>query len=68
MKSVQTCLAVCEEFTNTILVDKQNSSLIINVDDAWFDVLNTRLNKMGYKLIHKSKVGGGYTCGYIHFT
>lgn len=65
MKSVQTCLAVCEEFTNTILVDRKNSSIILNVDLEWFDVLNERLDRMGYSIVHKSKVGSGLTCVYI---
>ena len=58
-------MAVCEEFTNTILVDKKNNSVLVNVDLKWFDVLDDRLSRMGYKLIHKSKVGEGFTCAYL---
>ena len=65
MKSVSTCTALCEEFTNTILVDSKHNSIIVNVDSEWFDILNTRLKEIGFKLIHKSKVGEGYTCAYI---
>lgn len=58
-------MAVCEEFTNTILVDKKNNSVLVNVDFKWFEMLDKRLIRMGYKLIHKSKVGEGFTCAYI---
>jgi recombinational DNA repair ATPase RecF len=58
-------MAVCEEFTNTILVDKKNNSVLVNVDSQWFDVLDKRLICMGYRLIHKSRIGEGFTCAYI---
>jgi hypothetical protein len=58
-------MAVCEEFTNTILVDKVNRSVIVNVDAVWFNILNDRLSKMGYKIAHKTRVGDGFTCAYI---
>lgn len=65
MKQVQACMAVCEEFTNTILVDKVNRSVIVNVDAVWFKNLNDRLVRMGYKMAHKTRVGNGFTCAYI---
>jgi len=62
---MQTSMAVCEEFTNTILVDSKRSSIIVNVDSEWFSVLDTRLSEIGFKLIHKSPVGDSFTCAYI---
>lgn len=62
---MQTSLAVCEEFTNTILVDSKRGSIIVNVDKEWFPFLDSRLSYMGFKLIHKSVVGNSYTCSYI---
>ena len=58
-------LGSLRRITNTILVDRKNSSIILNVDLEWFDVLNERLVRMGYSIVHKSKVGGGLTCVYI---
>lgn len=65
MKSVSTCTAICEEFTNTVLVDGKHNSIIVNVDEEWFEILNERLKGIGFKLIHKSKIGQGFTCAYI---
>jgi len=65
MKSVSTCTAVCEEFTDTVLIDSKHNSIIVNVTGDWFEILNERLKSIGFKLIHKSKIGEGYTCAYI---
>lgn len=65
MKSVTTCTAVCEEFTDTVLIDSKHNSIIVNISEEWFDVLNSRLLSIGFKLIHKSKIGEGFTCAYI---
>jgi hypothetical protein len=65
MKSVTTCTAVCEEFTDTVLVDSKHNSIIVNVAAEWFSILNERLKEIGFKCIHKSTVGNGFTCAYI---
>ena len=65
MKSVSTCTAICEEFTDTVLIDSKNNSIIVNVSSEWFSILNDRLKEIGFKCIHKSPVGEGFTCAYI---
>jgi len=65
MKATSTPLAVCEEFTNTVLVDGKRNSIVLNIEEEWFDSLNSRLNQLHYCLIHKSKIGTGFTCVYI---
>jgi hypothetical protein len=65
MKSVPTCTSLCEEFTDTVLIDSKHNSIIVNVAEEWFDVLNQRLLSIGFKLIHKSKIGESYTCAFI---
>lgn len=65
MKSVSTCTAVCEEFTDTVLIDSKQNSIIVNVSAEWFPVLNDRLKEIGFKCIHKSAIGDGFTCAYI---
>ena len=65
MKATSTPLAVCEEFTNTIIVDSKRNSIVLNIGNEWFDVLNERLNRLSYCLIHKTKIGETYTCVYI---
>ena len=65
MKSATTCSAVCEEFTDTVLVDSKHNSIIVNVSAEWVSILNSRLKQIGFKCIHKSAVGSGFTCAYI---
>lgn len=65
MKSVSMCTAVCEEFTDTVLIDSKNNSIIVNVSEEWFSVLDSRLKEIGFKRIHKSPIGNSFTCAYI---
>lgn len=65
MKAVPTCLAICEEFTNTVLVDSKRHSILLNINAEWFEILDSRLRQIGFSLIHKSKIGEGFTCVYI---
>jgi hypothetical protein len=65
VKSTSLSVAVCEEFTNTLLVDSKRGSILFNIDKAWFDILDIRLKQLGYTLVHKSKIGEGYTCTYL---
>jgi len=65
MKATSIPLAVCEEFTNTIIVDGKRNSIVLNIDGEWFDALNERLNRLSYCLIHKTKIGKSFTCVYI---
>lgn len=65
MKATSTSLAVCEEFTDTVLVDSKRNSIVLNISEEWFESLKSRLNELGYCLIHKSKVGEGFTCVFI---
>jgi len=65
MKATSTPLAVCEEFTDTVLVDSKRNSIVLNISNEWFEVLNTRLNNLNFCLIHKSKLGDSFTCVYV---
>jgi hypothetical protein len=65
MKLASNCLAVCEEFTDDILIDSKRNSIILNIDEQWYEVLNNRLTKMGCSLIHKTTLGWTFTCVYV---
>jgi hypothetical protein len=65
MKLLDPCISVCEEFTDTILVDGKNSSILLNIESDWVDILTERLQCLRYKLIHKSAIGDTFTCVYI---
>jgi hypothetical protein len=49
MKSVSISTAVCEEFTDTVLIDSKHSSIIVNVSTEWFEFLDSRLKTLGFK-------------------
>lgn len=57
--------AICEEFTDTVLIDKKNHSLLVNVAKEWFTVLNDKLTSIGFKLTFKQSICNNYTCAYI---
>jgi len=65
MTALEISSAVCEEFTDTILVDKKAQSLIVNIDQEWFNIVDEKLTQLGLKIVHKSKIKNGYTCTYI---
>lgn len=65
MKLTDSTISVCEEFTDTILVDGKNSSIVLNVENEWADILIERLSHLHYKLIHKSPVGDTFTCAFV---
>lgn len=64
MSSLTTCSAVCEEFTDTLIVDSKRNSILLNVSKEWFDILHNRLCHLGFALIHKTVINAGYTCCY----
>ena len=65
MSSLTTCSAVCEEFTDTLIVDSKRNSILLNVSKDWFNILHSRLSNLGFVLIHKTEINEGYTCCYI---
>jgi len=66
MSTITAITAVCEEFTDTMLVDHKKGSIIVNVKKQWFAALNRRLLSMKCKLVHKSPISSGYTCTYVY--
>lgn len=65
MKPLATSVALCEEFTDTLIIDSKHNSILLNVNKEWFDILNKRLRNLGYLLVHKTEINLGYTCCYI---
>jgi len=66
MTGIVAIASICEEFTETLLVDSKKNSIIVNVSKQWFSTLNQRLLSMQCKLIHKSPINNGYTCTYLY--
>lgn len=66
MSTLTAIASVCEEFTDTILVDNKKNSIIVNVKKQWFTALNKRLLSMRCTLVHKTPISTGYTCTYVY--
>jgi len=66
MSTLTAIASVCEEFTETMLVDHKKNSIIVNVKKQWFATLNRRLASMRCTLVHKSPISNGYTCTYLY--
>jgi len=62
---VDTIVAICEEFTDTILVDRANHSILTSIPKTWFDALDDKLQKLNYRLIFKHEILDSYTCTYV---
>ena len=66
MSILDSIASICEEFTDTMLVDSKKNSIIVNVKKQWFATLNKRLLSMRCTLVHKSSISAGYTCTYVY--
>lgn len=66
MSTLNAIVAICEEFTETMLVDHKKNSVIVNVKNRWFATLNHRLLCLHCTLVHKSSINNGYTCTYLY--
>lgn len=66
MTKLTAIASICEEFTDTMLVDNKKNSVIVNVKKQWFATLNRRLLSMRCTLVHKSLISTGYTCTYVY--
>ena len=66
MSAINAITAICEEFTDTILVDRKKKSIVVNVKKQWFASLNNRHLSIRCSLVHKTPVGNSYTCTYVY--
>lgn len=66
---VSRVVAVCEEFTDTVLYDDIHKSIIINIHKERFPTLRKEIKKYGYMLVHMSKMDetNSFTCVFIRF-
>jgi len=60
-------VAVCEEFTDTVLYDSVYKSIIVNVNKERFPTLRKEIKKYGYHLIHMTKLEetNSFTCVFV---
>lgn len=66
---VSRVVAICEEFTDTVLYDDVHKSIIINIHKERFSTLRKEIKKYGYMLMHISKMDetNSLTCVFIRF-
>jgi hypothetical protein len=48
-------LGLGEEFSDYILVDNTNNSIVINIELKFLDITIQEYQRLGYKLIHNTK-------------
>ena len=54
---VKTEIAICQEFSNKIHYKESEKSILVLVDEKYFEDLKTQLDKLNYKVISKSNQG-----------
>jgi len=59
--------SLCEEFSDYVLYDELNDSILVNVDEDYYNTVIKELKKIGYKLAFQTKLNltNSYTCTFI---
>jgi hypothetical protein len=59
--------SLCEEFSDYVLYDSMNDSILVNVDKQYTSIVIKELKKIGYKLVFQTKLNltNSYTCTFI---
>jgi len=58
---------LCEEFSDYVLYDMSNDSILVNVHEDFFGIVFRELKKLGYKLVFKTRIekSKSLTCTFI---
>ena len=58
--------AVSEEFTDFILVDNERSSMLLNIENDYYDIILNELERMGFTLVFKTSFkNNSSTCAFV---
>ena len=59
--------SLCEEFSDYVLYDERNDSILANVPEQYCIIVIKELRKMGYILVFRTKLEltNSYTCTFI---
>lgn len=65
--SCQRSESLCEEFSDYVLYDTANDSVLVNVETEYFGVVFRELKKLGYILVFKTRIEttNSLTCTFI---
>jgi hypothetical protein len=59
--------ALCEEFSDYVIYDDRSDSVLVNINQEYFNVIWSELQKIGYVLVFKTrlKATNSLTCTFI---
>ena len=59
--------SLCEEFSDYVLEDTSNDSILVNIPDEHFGTIFRELKKLGYKMVFKTRIekSNSLTCTFI---
>ena len=59
--------SLCEEFSDYVLQDDSNNSILVNVPEKHFGIVFRELKKLGYKMVFKTRINKtkSLTCTFI---
>jgi len=59
--------SLCEEFSDYVLYDELNDSILVNIHEDYLKIIRKELMKIGYYLVFKTKleITNSYTCTFI---
>ena len=65
--SYERVTAFCEEFSDFVLYDDEFDSILVNIDDEYFNIMFKELGKLGYTLDFRTRLHAtnSLTCTFI---
>jgi len=59
--------SLCEEFSDYVLEDDSNNSILVNIPEEHFGTIFRELKKLGYKMVFKTRIekSNSLTCTFI---
>ena len=65
--SYERVAALCEEFSDFVLYDDEFDSVLVNIDDEYFNTVFRELGKLGYTLVFRTRLHttNSLTCTFI---
>ena len=59
--------SLCEEFSDCVLYDHINNSILVNLEDKYFGIVFRELKKLRYKMIFSTRIqkSNSITCTFI---
>jgi len=59
--------SLCEEFSDYVLEDSSNDSILVNIPEEHFATIFRELKKLGYKMVFKTRIkkSNSLTCTFI---